>query len=351
MQLLLLGGGHAHAGALLAFAKSPPGAQVKLVSPAPVHTYSGMVPGVIAGHYAPEEAQIDLARLCGRAGAELIVGSVAAIDAAARRVRLADGRELPYDFASLNLGSLPATATPGSAQYAAGAKPFEHFFSQWEAARAAVRRVAVVGGGAAGVEMAMAVRHRVPAAEVVLYSDRRMFEGRVEARVEAALERCGVQLRRDMAVTAVEPGPTVVTAAAWRRVDFVLWVAGAASPPLLAASGLATDAGGFALVDTSLRSVSHAEVFAAGDCASILGHAHPKSGVYAVRHAPVLAANLKAALRGHTLREYAPQRRQLALLSCGGKYAIASRGRWSAEGAWCWRWKDWLDRRWLARFR
>ena len=337
MRLLLLGGGHAHAVVLRDFR----GADVTLVTPFPHHIYSGMVPGFVAGHYRLDELRIDLAGLAARAGVKLVIGRAAALDAARRVARLEDGRELQYDVASLNLGSLPATVS-GSAQHALAAKPFENFMERWLEAKDRVRKVGVVGAGAAGVEIAMAVAYRA-AAEVTLYSDRPA----VGRRVARALERNGVTLRSSTPVTAVEPGPAVLAGNTRASFDLVIWTAGAAPLPWLRESGLATDAQGFVLVDDKLRSVSHPEVFAAGDCATLRDAPHPKSGVYAVRHGKVLAHNL----RGGELRSYAPQRRALALISCGSRSAIAEWNGWSAEGAWAWRWKDRIDRRWVAGFR
>ncbi len=337
MRLLLLGGGHAHAVVLRALR----GGDVTLITPYPHHTYSGMVPGFIAGHYRLEEIRIDLANLAARAGAKLVIGRVAALDAARRLARLEDGTELRYDVASLNLGSIPATA-PGSAEHALAAKPFENFMQRWLEARDGVKKVAVVGAGAAGVELAMAVAYRT-SASVTLYSDRPA----PARRIARALERNGAALRSNTPVTAVEAGPVVVAGDARQAFDLVIWTAGAAPLPWLRESGLATDAQGFVLVDDKLRSVSHAELFAAGDCATLRDAPHPRSGVYAVRHGTVLAQNL----RGGELRSYAPQRRALALISCGARYAIADWNGWSAEGAWAWRWKDRIDRRWIAGFR
>jgi selenide,water dikinase len=336
MRLLLLGGGHAHAVVLRDFR----GADATLVTPFPHHTYSGMVPGFIAGHYRLDEIRIDLARLAARAGVKLVIGRVAALDAASRLARLEDGTQLQYDVASLNLGSVPASA-PGSAQHALAAKPFENFMERWLEAKDRVRKVGVVGAGAAGVEIAMAVAYRA-AADVTVYSDRPA----VGRRVARALERNGVTLRSNTPVTAVEPGPVVLAGGTGKSFDLVIWTAGAAPLPWLRNSGLATDAQGFVLVDDKLRSVSHPEVFAAGDCATLRDAPHPKSGVYAVRHGEVLAQNL----RGGELRGYAPQRRALALISCGSRTAIADWNGWSAEGAWAWRWKDRIDRRWIAGF-
>jgi len=359
-RVVLLGGGHAHAYLLRMLVDEPlPDARLTLVTPTDRHTYSGMLPGLVAGHYAVDEVQIDVARLAAAAGAEFLRTGVTALDAEQRRVTLADGATLEYDFAALNLGSLPNTAAvPGSAEHSLAAKPFERFLDGWDAllARPATARLAIalVGGGAAGVELAMAIAHRLATlgrdAAVTLYSDRTMFSGALARRVHAALERNRVRLREPEAVTRIEPGGVVVTRAASERYDAVIWTAGAAPLPWLRATGLDTDAAGFVLVDDMLRSTSHPELFAVGDCATLRDHPHPKSGVYAVRHGDFLARNLRYALAEVPLHRYRPQRRALALLSCGARSAIADWAGWTAEGEWVWRWKDWIDRRWIRRF-
>lgn len=327
MRLLLLGGGHAHAAVLRGWR----GGDVTLVTPYPHHTYSGMVPGFVAGHYTLDEIRIDLAALAARAGAKLVLGRVAALDAARRVARLEDGTDIAYEVASLNLGS-----ESNAPAYALAVKPFETFLERWLEAKDRVKSVAVVGAGAAGVEVAMAAAHRA-GARVTLYSDRPMFRPALARRIARQLGRNAVELRAGIAFTDSASAPY----------DLVIWTAGASALPWLRASGLATDERGFVLVDDKLRSVSHPEVFAAGDCATLRDSPHPKSGVYAVRHAKVLAHNL----RGGGLRSYVPQRLALALLSCGGRHAIADWGGVSWEGAWVWRWKDRIDRRWIAGFR
>lgn len=365
-RVLLLGGGHAHAYVLRVLIGEPLyNARLTLVTPHATHCYSGMLPGLVAGHYALEAVQIDIARLAQAAGVEVVRAAVTHLDASTRRVQLSSGETLEYDIASLNLGSLPNTdLVRGSAEHALPAKPFAHFLEGWNdlLARAAgtaneVLRVALVGAGAAGVELAMAIAYRFAAlgrkAQVTLYSDRPMFAPPLARRVHAALARSGVRLREPDAVSALEPGGVVVTRAPHatrERYDAVIWTAGAAPLPWLRASGLETDAAGFVLVDEMLRSTSHPEVFAAGDCATLRDAPHPKSGVYAVRHGDWLARNLRYALAGAPLHRYRPQRRALALISCGAQYAIADWSGRSAEGAWVWRWKDWVDRRWVRGF-
>ena len=359
-RLLLAGGGHAHVLVLRSLATFvSKNLDVKLVTPGPLHTYSGMVPGVIAGHYAVPEAQINLAPRAARASAELILSSVSAIDPAGKNVVLGDGRVVPYDIASVNLGSLADfSGVPGAREHAMPAKPFEAFLRSWQ--QLLLRglktpRIAVAGAGAGGVEIAMAMKFALQsrriAGEVVLFSDRNAFSPRVAERVAQALRRLGVVFGESKPVLAVHPGPVVVSPGGSEPFDALFWITGAAAPPLLRASGMACDEGGYAKVDETLRSVSHPDIFVAGDSAAFVGGGLPKSGVFAVRQGATLAKNLKKTLVGETLERYQPQSKALALISCGEKYAIASRGSWSAEGSWAWWWKDYLDRRWVGWFR
>ena len=338
MRIVLLGGGHAHAIALLKFRDFvSKNLETVLVSPGPSHTYSGMVPGVIAGHYAPPQAQIDLARLARGAGAGFVQAQAVGIDAVDKQVVLADGSAVRYDILSLDVGSVPEEALPGSI----AVKPFDPFIAHWrEALQArAAPRIGVVGAGAGGVEVAMAMKFALDGRSggtVQLYTERFGFAPALAERIHRALDRMAIPLR--------------IGAAPEGAFDALFRVTGASALPMLRDCGLRTDARGFVLVDASLRSVSHPDVFAAGDCATMQGRSLPKSGVYAVRQGPVLAENLTRVVRGMPMLDYAPQRESLALISCGAKYAIASRSAWTAEGRWVWRWKDWLDRRWIAKF-
>jgi NADH dehydrogenase FAD-containing subunit len=335
-RVLLVGAGHAHAVLLAGLAEQPLyGASLMLVSPRARQVYSGMLPGVIAGHYAREEAEFDVAELARRASCEFVEGEAARFDPFLRKMQLSDGRALEFDLASLNVGSrieAPAHTVP--------VKPFDAFLDRLQ--RAA--RIAIAGGGAAGAELAMALRQR--GAEVTLYSHESPFREGVERRVVRALRRRGIDFRPGMRVDAVEQGPLVVTGAAHQQFDLVLWATGAQAQPWLRASGLAVDAGGFVKVDAMLRSESHPQVFALGDCAAA-GEA--KSGVHAVRQGRALERNLRRLVSNEPFIPYQRNARALMLLSCGARYAIAARGAWSAEGRWAWWWKDRIDRRWLRR--
>ena len=345
-NLLLVGAGHAHATLLAALAKAPLyGARITVVSPHAAQLYSGMLPGVIAGHYRADEARIDIARLAAGAHADFVQGTVEELDPVAKSARLQDGREMRYDIASLNVGSLTDASIPGAAVHAIGVKPFEQFMQSLSGSNA--RQLAVVGGGAAGAELAMAIRHR--GAGVTLYSERTAFAPGLARRLAGALRGSGVDFRQGMAVDAIEPGPGVLAGASRQAFDLVVLATAAVPLAWLRRSGLAVDERGFLLVDASLRSVSHPEVFAAGDCATLREAPHPKSGVYSVRHGAILLANLRHLQKGEALEVYRPQTRVLLLISTGNRSAIAARGGWTAQGRWVWWWKDWIDRRWIKR--
>jgi len=349
-HLLLIGGGHAHIVVLRSLARSPLyGTRITLVAPHARQMYSGMLPGFIAGHYRRDEIEIDVADLARRSYAEFVPGRVAALDGEGRLARLEDGRKLAYDLVSLNAGSLVDTSLPGAA-HATAVKPFEPFIE--DLSRLEGRRLAVAGAGAAGAELAMALRYR--GAQVTLYSEKPAMAPALAKRVARALRRRAVDLRPGMAVTAIEPGPVVLTGPARQEFDLVVLATGAVPLPWLRESGLETDERGFVVVHDTLQSVSHPEVFAAGDCATLRGAPHPKSGVFSVRHGEALVANLRRLAGDAALEPYVPQKKALLLLSCGERYAIAYRGGsgrtgWSAEGRWVWWWKNWIDRRWVRR--
>lgn len=343
-RILLAGAGHAHLVVLRDFAKQPLyGARLTIVSQYPRQVYSGMLPGLIAGHYRRAETEIDVARLAERAYAELVRSEVAALDPGRRVATLRDGAEIGYDFASLNVGSLMERSIPGAA-HALAAKPFEDFVAQV----GNPRRIAIAGAGAAGAEIAMALRWR--GAAVTLYSAQPSMPPALARRAQRAMRRIGVDFRSGMPVDAIEPGPVVIAGSSRQEFDLVVLTTGAVAAAWPRAAGLATDERGFVLVDATLRSVSHPGVFAVGDCATLQNAVHARSGVYSVRHGEVLAANLRKIVQEEPLAPYTPQPRSLVLLSCGRRYAIAERGGRSAEGWWAWRWKNWIDRRWVRSF-
>lgn len=360
-DVVLVGGGHSHALVLRMLGMRPwLGVQVTLVSDVSHAPYSGMVPGHLAGVYSWEETHIDLRRLCAWAGVRLVRARVIGLDLERRRVRLEGRPPLAFEVVSINVGSTPSVSqVPGAAEHAIPAKPVPRFLAAWDSVcqKAVLRtqRVVIVGGGAGGVEVALAVKARLGrSGEVVLAHQGEAIlpthAAGVRRRVLAALESAGVTLLTGCAVASVEASGLVLADGRGVESDAVVWTTQASAPAWLRASGLEVDDAGFVVVEETLRSTSHPWVFAAGDCATVRTAPRPKSGVFAVRAARPLFANLEHHLAGLPLRRWKPQARFLSLIGTADGRAVVSRGGWAASGAWAWRWKDRIDRAFMRKF-
>lgn len=363
-RLVLAGAGHAHLHVLRALGEGRwRGVEVVLISPHPRQIYSGMVPGWIAGHYRIEQCVAPIPPLARAAGVRYVQGAVVGMDADQRRVRLADGRVVAYDLLSLDTGAgLALEAALATHPGVLPVRPLESFVARWRDAHAALvrdpgSRVAVCGGGAAGVELALAVAYRVrvetgsEAPRVVLASGDTLLPGHapgVVRRVRTALAQQGVELV-EARVRAGRDGLETL-AGGPVRAQWIVAATGVRPPTWLAGAGLALAPDGFVAVGPGQRSASHPQVFAAGDVATRVDAPRPKSGVHAVRAGPVLTANLQRALAGRDPLPYRPQRRSLYLLATGPKEAIVSWGGLAASGALAWRWKDWIDRRFMRQY-
>ena len=363
-RLILAGGGHAHLHILKQLAARPRAdIEVILIAPYARQVYSGMVPGWMAGHYTLDQCAAELGPLAMAAGVKLLRDSVTGIDAGQQTVSTARHGNLSYDVLSLDVGALVDTsclADTGARLLAI--RPLEAFIVGWQGyveacAQAGQSQLVVVGGGAAGVELALAARHRLRGlmpdapASVTLVVGRELLAGHGAAivqRVTDTLARQGVTVLSGHAAGC----PAGVMLADGRELlaDAVIAATGVRPASWLAASGLALADDGFVAVGDGQRSVSHPSVFAAGDVASRVDAPHAKSGVYAVRAGPVLADNLFRALAGAPVNSYRPQRRSLYLLATGPKSAIVSWGGFSAGGCWAWHWKDWIDRRFMRQY-
>ena len=368
-RLLLLGGGHAHVKVLADLAQRPlAGWAVQLVSPYRRQIYSGMLPGWIAGHYRLDDCALSLDRLSRAAGVDFHETAGTALDPVANTVTCADGRTLAFDRLSIDTGPMPALASlPGSAAHALPIRPIEGFVAAWPALAARIAAAAasasrfdltVLGAGAAGVELAFAIRQQAVVAGwstlrlTLVGSDEWPMAGapqRLRRQIATLLRQRSIAWQGDRQAVQVDAGELRFEQGAALAFDACLVVTGAAAPAWPRASGLATDAQGFIRVGATLQSLSHPHILAAGDVAAY-AEPRPKSGVYAVKAGPVLAHNLRALCEGRAAQPWAPQRRALYLISTGDRHALASWGPFAWSGDWVWRWKDHIDRGFMRRF-
>ena len=362
-DLVLLGGGHSHALALRMLAMGPPAAtRITLISDTAFAPYSGMLPGLVAGHYQYRETHIDLRRFCGQRGVRFMEAAATGIDLSRGRVLLQDRPPLSYDVLSINIGAQPELdSVPGAREHAVPVKPVSRFYRRWQeleqrlAGGGSGEAIVLVGGGAGSVELALAMRFRLGSDRQVLLlcGDTLLpgYNGPARGAVRRRLDEWGIEIREHCRVSSVAADCVQTSQGQTLGFAELVWCTGVVPADWLQNSGLPCDDRGFLSVDECLRLVGQDRVFAAGDCAVQSGSARPRAGVFAVRQAPVLAHNLRAVIEEQRLRQYRPQRRFLSLLSLGNTEAVADRGPFFASGAWVWRWKDRIDRRFMEQFR
>ncbi|SFS20991.1 selenide, water dikinase SelD [Yoonia litorea] len=356
-DLVLIGGGHTHALVLRKWGMNPlPGVRVTLINPGPTAPYSGMLPGFVAGHYSRDELDIDLVRLARFAGARVINDAADGIDLDAQVVSLKGGPPIAYDVLSVDVGITSTMPDlQGFAANAVPAKPLGRFAERWDAFRndAQSPQVAIIGGGVAGAELAMAMSYALKGKSP---SIRLIDRGRVVSSLGykarqlmlGALAEAEIEIFENTDVTEVFADGVVLADGRTIRSDFTCGAAGAKAHDWIGTTGLELK-DGFIVVDAALRS-SNPNVFAVGDCAHLSHDPRPKAGVYAVREAPVLYDNLRAALSGGRMQRYNPQRDYLKLISLGRKSAMAERFGTARKGSALWRLKDHIDRKFMRQF-
>jgi selenide,water dikinase len=402
-DLVLLGGGHSHAIVLKQFGMNPvPGVRITLVTDVSHTPYSGMLPGYVAGLYSFDECHIDLRPLCQFAQVQMVQSRAVGLDLEKNQVFLADRPPLQFDWLSIDIGSTPAAnQVPGAAEYTIPVKPISQFLKTWDQLVRTIKaypnqpiKLAIVGGGAGGVELALSVHAHLqrifqtanqPLTNLELHlfhsGDRLLPERNhwVGDRVLQILRQRGVRVHLGERVCAVagvqglEMGmgignvdPTLLSSlfssysslltlhcesGSSFHFDSIFWVTQASAASWLQASGLATDDRGFIQITDTLQSVSHSQVFAAGDVATMVNHPRPKAGVFAVRQGKPLYHNLRRSLLHQPLQPFVPQTEFLILIGTGDQTALASRG-WLGFGPyrWIWNWKDRIDRAFMEKF-
>ncbi|WP_061332909.1 selenide, water dikinase SelD [Marinobacter excellens] len=372
-DIVLVGGGHSHVGVLKRFAMNPvPGVRLTLICRDTHTPYSGMLPGYVAGHYSYDDVHIDLSRLAEYAGARFYRAEVSGIDRAAQRVICKGRPNVPYDILSINIGSSPRVAeVSGAAEHAVPVKPITGFNNRWLSLLSRIENhdgpmtIAVVGAGAGGVELTLAMQFRLrnelanrgkdpdqlhfhlfDAANEILPT----HNAKVRAVFRDKLVRRGVKLHLGDAVSRVDAGLLATESGQTLQTDEVLWVTRAGGPAWLESTGLELDDGLFIRARDTLQTANDDHIFVAGDIANVVNHPREKAGVFAVRQGRPLADNLKRMALGKPPRPFNPQKTWLALISTGDQFAVASKGNYGFSGAWVWRWKDWIDRRFMKKF-
>ena len=365
-QLVVIGGGHSHAIALKQWGLNPlSNIDLTLISDVEQTPYSGMLPGHVAGFYSYEETHIDLVSLAQFAGAKFICDRAIGIDTENNLVTC-KSQQIKYDFLSLDIGSTPQAINVTGAEYAIPAKPVPVFLDAWyklqqTASSQQPLTIAIVGGGAGGVELALNMQACLQkilrdknALEIhLIHRGEQLLSGHndwVSNKLTKIIQRRGIQSHLQQEVIEVTADYLVCKSGLKIECDRVFWVTQAAAPAWIKESQLKTDDRGFILVDNTLRSLSHPNIFAAGDIATMRDFQRPKAGVFAVRQGQPLFNNWQHILKGEQLEAYTPQDKYLALIGTGDKKAIASWSSFGWRSSLFWWLKDYIDRQFMNQF-
>ena len=379
-DLVLVGGGHSHAIVLRMFGMKPlPGVRITLITEASDTPYSGMLPGHIAGFYTHDECHIDLRSLASFAQAQIYIDRVTGLDLTNKKVLCANRPPVAFDLLSIDIGSTPAKiSVPGATEYTIPAKPVAQLLTHWYQLVEQVKQnpqkpicLGIVGGGAGGVELTLSMQNHLqqilkaaqqPIENIEIHLFHRGgelmpdYNSWVRHRFKEILNQRKVHLHLQETVGEIRSHLTslLINCESGLKVecDRIFWVTQASAPEWIEASGLATDPDGFIQVDDKLQSISHPEIFAAGDIATIVNHPRPKAGVFAVRQGKPLFSNLRSSLLGKSLQPYQPQKQYLSLIGTGDGSAIAAWGTFGfGSSHQLWRWKDFIDRKFMERFK
>lgn len=367
-DLVFIGGGHTHSLVLRMLAMKPiDNVRLTLITDTLLTPYSGMLPGYIAGHYNEEETHLDLNKLCKTAQVRLIQGRVSGIDAENKTIQLDNQASIGYDKVSINTGSTPNVNVEGAREFGVGVKPVSQLTAAWRKLLAQKTEHstkhnsthwAIIGGGAAGIEMVLAIAYRFKQSgdavklSLVQSGDTLLpgYHKNVKKQVTIALKQYGIEFVTGFRVSQVTKNTIKSDTGDTLSIDQSIWCTPATAPKWPRLAGLDTDESGFIAVNEFLQSTSHSDIFACGDVAAMVKSPRPKAGVYAVRSAPFLTKNLRAAFNQQTMQAVSLQTDFLSLISLGEKRAVGQRAGLSLKGEWVWRWKNHIDQKFMQLF-
>jgi len=343
-----------------------PDVQLTVVSPYSRATYSGMLPGTLAGLYAPEEMEIDLRRFVPACGARLIVAAVTGFDPERREIRFADRPPLYFDVASIGIGSVPAGGEVWREHpQVLSIKPMATFRrrlrERLQEAGALNRpaEIVVVGAGAAGTEVSLCLEamlrregiaaciHLVDAHAEILAG----YSAGTIRRVRATMARRGINIHTGLRAESFEAGQLRFAGGKSLAADVVIWATKAAPPAVLEQFQLPKAPDGFLAARKTLQTTADYPVFVVGDTATFEDQPIPKAGVYAVREGPILWENLRRYFSGQPLKEYRPQAKFLSLLADGEGGAFLEWRGFSTHSRWAWKLKDSIDQKFMRMHR
>lgn len=367
-DIVLLGAGHTNMHVLQMWRMQPiPNARLTCVSNFGHASYSGMLPGTLAGQYQPAEMQVDLVRFCAAVGARLIQSEVCGLDVQQQKLMFAERTPLQFDALSIGVGSRPVEV-PGDEACVVPIKPMQSFLDRLDAKLTSLAktlsrpwRLAIVGGGAAGVEIACCLQGHLKQRHPNAKSELALIErgadilkqqpARARRLAREALQQRGINLLVESEPQHINSNGDIRFAdGSLSHADLILWTTSARAPAVLDYFQMPKDERGFLLTSATLQSTAANSIFVVGDAGSLEHDTAPKAGVSAVRQGPILWENLQRQVRGQPLKDWHPQRSFLTLLNTGDERAVLTYKGLGVHASWCWRLKDYIDRRFIRKY-
>ncbi|GAA3915036.1 selenide, water dikinase SelD [Litoribacillus peritrichatus] len=367
-EVVLVGGGHSHALVINQWAMNPiPGVRLTLISPQVMTPYSGMLPGLVAGHYSFDETHIDLVKLCRYAKVRFIQGRVEGLQPEQNQVLLMDRPSLNYDIISFDTGSTPDLSVKGAEAFSTPVKPIDQFHRRWETLITSLIEkqtdhapltLSVVGNGAGGIELILAMSYKLRQLNLpsnlkfqLIARGSQLISGypkRLQKKLSQILQHNQVEFISNFDVVELKHNEIISKTGQSCPSDITFWCTQAKGANWLKNTGLKLSEQGFIRIKPTLQSLDFDNVFAAGDVAHFDHKPLPKAGVYAVRMADSLFHNISSLLLEKPLKSYRPQGDFLSLLACGDKTALGTKSGITISGEWVWHWKDRIDRKFMT---
>ncbi|MFW5769842.1 MAG: NAD(P)/FAD-dependent oxidoreductase [Spirochaetota bacterium] len=362
MTLLLIGAGHGHLYTVSRIKQMvETGYRVVVINSSRYHYYSGMVPGMLGGMYAPEDTRFDIEKMVHRGGGEFIEDSVMKIDPERRVIYTSGGKIMEFDVLSCNTGSVIQDTIPVDSNGTVyPVKPLANLYlarvQLEQAEKESSMRVVVAGGGAAGVEIAANVYGRARElsldARVIIVTSGALLEGfpeRASRKARKWLSNHDIEVHEHTRVTGINNKNVSLEGGQDIPMDMCIMATGIVPPEIFSRSGMKTGPDGGLDVNEYLQARNYPYIFGTGDGIYFSPHPLPKAGVYAVRQGPLLYRNIMAYSRGENLETFVPQKKYLLIMNLAG-YGIAIRGKLVLGGRTWFRIKDIIDRRYIRKF-
>ncbi|MFC7063654.1 FAD-dependent oxidoreductase [Halobacillus seohaensis] len=358
LRLILVGAGHAHLEVIRLNSVMPLGnIEIYLISPSDYQYYSGMFSGYTEGLYDEDDIRINLRELTNKCGVNFIKKSASRVFPERKKLFCEDGAVYPFDLISFDLGSKSIPPEFVHSQVCS-VKPNFQFVEQINEIRESSTPL-VVGGGAAGCELALSIQAyknnreikgdvRIVTADKVLSSSSNKTSGKIKS----LLERSGVQVWENERVSDIYDDYIETSFNNHIHHSGLLWLGGPIGEPIFQLSNLAVDEKGFAFITDALQFEKYSFMFGAGDCVTLRSYPNlDKSGVYAVRQGPILFENLHRYINNQPLQSYEPQKKALYILSTGGEKGLLLYGKFSHHSHQAWKLKNKIDTNFMKKYK